>query len=160
MATPKLPEGVPKQSQPEETHVRTPRSADVAGQIFAQLDTDGSGGITLDELRRGYEDGRLQLPGATASIEMNLLGGGRGQVSISAEAGIDLAVVIKTKIFTDWCAEVDKDPKLFIQDIRACTNGALCRPRADLRPLLRQTCSRWTCSGRAWASSSSARPPR
>ena len=23
-------------------------------------------------------------------------------------------------------AEVDKDPKLFIQDIRACTNGALC----------------------------------
>ena len=45
---------------------------------------------------------------------------------VSAEAGIDLAVVIKTKIFTDWCAEVDKDPKLFIQDIRACTNGALC----------------------------------
>ena len=49
MATPKLPEGVPKQSQPEATRVRTPRSAAVAGQIFAQLDTDGSGFISLGE---------------------------------------------------------------------------------------------------------------
>ena len=51
MATPKLPEGVPKQSQPEETRVRTPRSADVAGQIFAQLDTDGSGAVEYPEFR-------------------------------------------------------------------------------------------------------------
>lgn len=38
-------------------------------------------------------------------------------VPVTGEPGIDITKVIEAQIFKDWAAEVDKDPKLFIEDI-------------------------------------------
>ena len=48
---------------------------------------------------------------------MNSPDGERADVPISAEPRLDLPAVVDSQVFRNWVKEVDKDPKLFINDI-------------------------------------------
>ena len=48
---------------------------------------------------------------------MDAVEGGRTNVPITAEPGIDLDVVLKSQVFLEWVSEVEEDPRLFVKAI-------------------------------------------
>lgn len=48
------------------------------------------------------------------TINMSKSGGGRKDVPVTAEIGVNLPLVLESTVFKDWVKAVDKDPKLFI----------------------------------------------
>ena len=89
-----------------------------AARIFEQLDKDGDKHITKNELRKAFDRGMVIAGGTKATVAMNSIEGGRRPVPITAAPGIDIQVVKGSKIFQDWLAGVDKDPKLFVDEIK------------------------------------------